>query len=100
MSVPITRSWRCAETGEADAFANDDVLLHGWIANMRMSGEYRVIGDSLSYEPYGLAFRKNDFQFADIVEHTFQKIAKAGEVVRLYEKRGREIRRCRLAQRP
>src|ERR1700745_1388356 len=57
-----------------------------WIANIKASGDYRVVGDLLSYEPYGLAFRKDDFQFADIVERTFQKIAKTGEIVRLYEK--------------
>lgn len=31
-------------------------------------------------------FRKDDFQLADIVERTFRKIAKSGEIARLYEK--------------
>jgi glutamate/aspartate transport system substrate-binding protein len=79
-------SFEILASGRAEAFANDEVLLHGWIANAKAIGDYRVIGDLLSYEPYGLAFRKDDFQFADIVERVFQKIAKTGEIVRLYEK--------------
>ena len=80
------KSFQILASGKADAFANDAVLLHGWIANTKMSGDYRVIGDSLSYEPYGLTFRKDDFRFADLVERTFQELPKTGEIVRLYDK--------------
>ena len=79
-------SFEILASGKAEAFANDDVLLHGLIANAKMSGDYRIVGDSLSYEPYGLAFRKDDFPFAEVVERTFQRIAKTGEMVRLYER--------------
>ena len=80
------KSFDILASGKADAFANDDVLLHGWIANTKMSGDYRVIGGSLSYEPYGLTFRKDDFRFADLVERAFQELAKTGAIVRLYDK--------------
>ena len=80
------KSFDILASGKADAFANDDVLLHGWIANTKMSGDYRVIGGSLSYEPYGLTFRKDDFRFADLVERAFQELAKTGEIVQLYDK--------------
>ena len=73
-------------SGRADAFAYDDVLLHGWLASSGMTGKYRIVDDSLSYEPYGLAYRNDDFQFADLVERTFQKIAKNGDIFRLYKK--------------
>jgi glutamate/aspartate transport system substrate-binding protein len=79
-------SFEILASGKADAFANDEVLLHGWIANARVSGDYRIAGDLLSYEPYGLVFRKDDFQFADIVERVFQKNASTDEIVRLYGK--------------
>jgi glutamate/aspartate transport system substrate-binding protein len=79
-------SFEILASGKADAFANDDVLLHGLIADAKMSRDYRIVGDSLSYEPYGLAFRRDDFPFADAVERTFQRIAKTGEIDRLYEK--------------
>jgi len=71
---------------KVDAFINDDVLLHGWLAHMRMADKYRIVGDSLSYEPYGLVFRKDDLRLADLVERTFWKIANNGEIYRIYEK--------------
>ena len=74
------------EVGRADAFANDEVLLNAWIAEGRSNDDYRIAGDLSSYEPYGLMFRKDDFQIADIVERTFQRLAKSGEMARLYEK--------------
>ena len=73
-------------TQKVDAFINDDVLLHGWLAHMRMADKYRIVGDSLSYEPYGLVFRKDDLRLADLVERTFWKLAHNGEIYRIYEK--------------
>jgi len=61
-------------------------LLNAWIAEGRSRDDYRIAGDLLSYESYGLMYRKDDFQLADIVERTFQRLAKSGEVARLYKK--------------
>ena len=38
------------------------------------------------YEPYGLAFRKDDYRLSDLIERVFEKIANSGEIRRLYEK--------------
>ena len=84
---PIVRnSYEILASDKADAFANDEVLLNAWIAEGRSRDDYRIAGDLLSYESYGLMYRKDDFQLADIVERTFQRLAKSGEVARLYKK--------------
>jgi glutamate/aspartate transport system substrate-binding protein len=72
--------------GKADALANDDVLLHALVADSRTTGRYKVTGDFLSFDPYGLAFRKDDPQFAQIVERTFHRLAESREIVWIYEK--------------
>jgi glutamate/aspartate transport system substrate-binding protein len=73
--------------GQADAFATDDVLLYGLIAeNAGKGGAYRVIGDYLSYEPYGIMYRKNDPQLAQVVMDTFQELAADGEIERQYRR--------------
>src|SRR5262249_27708556 len=46
--------------GEVDAFATDDVLLYGLLAQNKLQKEYVVIGEFLSYDPYGIMFRKDD----------------------------------------
>ena len=87
VSPDRTQSFAILAAGKADAFAQDEALSHAWIAeNSGSGGEYRIAGDMLSYEPYGLMFRKGDYELAELVEETFRKIAKSGEIARLYEK--------------
>ncbi|MBN3752065.1 amino acid ABC transporter substrate-binding protein [Paraburkholderia sp. Tr-20389] len=73
--------------GQADAFATDDVLLYGLIAEHASErGEYRVVGDYLSYDPYGIMFRKDDPQLAQVVRDAFQELAADGEIDRQYKR--------------
>ena len=74
--------------GAADAFATDDVLLYGLIAQNKgkVQGEYQVVGDFLSYDPYGIMYRKNDPQLAKVVNDTFQFLAQDGEIERQYKR--------------
>ncbi|MPW22985.1 transporter substrate-binding domain-containing protein [Paraburkholderia sp. CNPSo 3157] len=73
--------------GEADAFATDDVLLYGLIAESAGKGsEYQVVGDYLSYDPYGIMFRKDDPELAQVVKDAFQELAADGEIERQYKR--------------
>jgi glutamate/aspartate transport system substrate-binding protein len=71
--------------GKVDAFATDDVLR----PSRRESSvaRYHVVGDYLSCDPYGLMFRRNDPDFAAIVEGTFRRLAESREIVQLYNRR-------------
>jgi len=40
----------------------------------------------LSYEPYGIMFRKDEPQLAKVVERTFRKLATNHDLAPLYEK--------------
>ncbi|MFT3812191.1 MAG: amino acid ABC transporter substrate-binding protein [Acidovorax sp.] len=74
-------------SGQADAFATDDVLLYGLIAqDAGKSGKFQVVGDYLSYDPYGIMFRKDDPQLADVVRQSFQVLAEDGEIERQYKR--------------
>jgi ABC-type amino acid transport substrate-binding protein len=74
-------------SGQADAFATDDVLLYGLIAeNKGKGGAYQVIGDYLSYDPYGIMYRKNDPQLAQVIRDAFQQLAADGEMERQYKR--------------
>ena len=66
--------------GRADAFASDDVLLYGLIARNQARGQYHVVGEFLSYDPYGIMYRKGDRQLARLVADTFRFLAEDGEV--------------------
>lgn len=72
-------------SGTADAFATDDVLLYGLIADQAAKGgKYQVVGEFLSYDPYGIMFRKDDPQLARVVQESFQRLAEDGEIERQY----------------
>jgi glutamate/aspartate transport system substrate-binding protein len=45
-----------------------------------------VVGDFLSYDPYGLMFRKDEPAVATVVERTFRKLATNHDLVPLYHK--------------
>src|SRR5262249_24571699 len=72
--------------GEADAFATDDVLLYGFIATDKTARDMKVVGDFLSYDPYGLVFRRNDPAFAAVVERAFPRMASGRRLAELYNK--------------
>jgi ABC-type amino acid transport substrate-binding protein len=72
--------------GEVDAFATDDVLLYGLLAQNKAQDDYVVIGDFLSYDPYGVMFRKGDAPLAALVESTFRQLAEDHEIERRYNR--------------
>ena len=72
--------------GKADAFATDDVLLYGLIAQNKAQGKYQVVGEFLSYDPYGIMYRKGDLQIGRLINTTFHDLAEDGEVARQYKR--------------
>jgi glutamate/aspartate transport system substrate-binding protein len=72
--------------GKADAFATDDILLYGLIAHHNAQRDLIVVGDFLSYDPYGIMFRKDDPQLNDVVVRTFQQLAESRDLILTYDK--------------
>ncbi len=68
-------SFALLQSGAVDAFATDDVLLYGLVAQNKAQDEYVVVGDFLSYDPYGVMFRKGDAPLAALVNDTFRQLA-------------------------
>ena len=73
-------------SGKAAAFATDDVLLYGFIATAKNASDMKVVGEYLSYDPYGLGFRRDDPAFAAVVERTFARMASERRLAELYNK--------------
>jgi glutamate/aspartate transport system substrate-binding protein len=86
VSTDHAESFGMLKEGRADTFATDDVLLYGLVATARLGDQYHVVGEYLSYDPYGLMYRKDDPDFAAIVYRTFSHLAQSRELVQLYNK--------------
>jgi glutamate/aspartate transport system substrate-binding protein len=80
------QSYQMLVDGKADAFATDDILLYGLIARHKSQDKFRVTGDYLSYDPYGIMFRKGEPQLAAVVERTFRKLGSNHDLIPLYKK--------------
>ncbi|HEY1460098.1 MAG TPA: amino acid ABC transporter substrate-binding protein [Casimicrobiaceae bacterium] len=72
--------------GKVDAFATDDVLLYGFITLNGAQDQLAVVGEFLSYDPYGIMFRKNDPQLAALVIQTMHDLAASRELEQTYNK--------------
>lgn len=80
------QSYQMLTDGKVDAFATDDILLYGLIARHKAEDKLTVVGDLLSYDPYGIMFRKDEPQLAAVVERTFRKLATNRDLLPLYQK--------------
>src|SRR3954454_12103086 len=60
------QSYQMLVDGKADSFATDDILLYGLIARHKAQDKYKVVGDYLSYDPYGIMFRKGEAQLKEV----------------------------------
>jgi glutamate/aspartate transport system substrate-binding protein len=80
------QSYQMLVDGKADAFATDDILLYGLIARHKAQAQFKVTGEYLSYDPYGIMFRKGEPQLKAVVERTFQKLGSGRDLIPLYNK--------------
>lgn len=79
-------SFQLLARDRAQAFANDDVQLYGMLAQTKTAADYRVVGDFLTYADYAPMIRKDDPEFAEVVNRAFDRLAGSREIVAIYEK--------------
>jgi len=80
------QGWLALETGRADAYASDDVLLYGLISKSKNPEEFQVTGRFLSYDPYGIMVPKDDSTYRRLGEVTLADLMRSGEAVAIYNK--------------
>jgi ABC-type amino acid transport substrate-binding protein len=72
--------------GQVHAYTNDGIQLAGLKAKAPKPDEWIVVGDFYSYEPYGMAMRKNDSDFRQVVNVGLMEAIQSGKYFELYEK--------------
>jgi glutamate/aspartate transport system substrate-binding protein len=74
------------ESGRVDANVSDDIQLRGLRSKARNPADYVVTGRLLSYEPFGLMFRRNDADFKLLVNRTLSGLMRSGEIETIHSK--------------
>jgi polar amino acid transport system substrate-binding protein len=72
------------KTGKIDAITTDLV----WCTTQAndSNGVFKVIGDTISFEPYGMGIAENESNLRDAVNFAIQKAVKDGTYTKLYNK--------------
>jgi ABC-type amino acid transport substrate-binding protein len=79
------QAFQAVDTRKADAWAGDDVVLYATAAEAKNSGDFSVLGEFISYDPYGIMYRRDDPQLDALVRRTFEQLAQTRELARIYE---------------
>ncbi|WFF38861.1 glutamate/aspartate ABC transporter substrate-binding protein [Moraxella nasibovis] len=79
-------SFLMLESGRADAFMMDDVLLAGERAKSKDPAKWHIVGTPQSFEIYGCMVRKGDADFKKVVDDTLKATYASGEINGIYDK--------------
>jgi polar amino acid transport system substrate-binding protein len=72
--------------GQVDAYTNDGIQLAGLKAKAANPAQWDIVGDFFSYEPYGMAMRKNDADFRNVVNGGLIDGIESGKYFEIYDK--------------
>ena len=72
--------------GQVDAYTNDGIQLAGLKATAPNPAQWEIVGDFFSFEPYGLAMRKNDSDFRAVVNAALMEGIETGKYFEIYDK--------------
>ncbi|RAK18278.1 amino acid ABC transporter substrate-binding protein (PAAT family) [Anoxybacillus vitaminiphilus] len=71
------------KAGQGDALTTDNALLYGMA---KQDPNYRVVDETFTEEPYGIAVRKGDKEFLQVINEYLKEIKESGEYDKIYEK--------------
>jgi ABC-type amino acid transport substrate-binding protein len=72
--------------GQVDTYTNDGIQLAGLKAKAPNPRDWEIVGDFYSYEPYGMALRKGDSDFRNVVNNGLMEGIESGKFFEIYEK--------------
>ncbi len=72
--------------GKIDAFAADQVVLIGLALAAANPGDFSILPDLFSYEPFALAVRKNDSDFRQVADSVISSLYRSKEILKIYDK--------------
>ena len=81
-----TEAFTALQQGKVDAYCYDGIVLWGLKYKSGNPDQWEIVGDFISYEPYGMAMRKNDSDFRSVVNAALMEAIEGGEYFKIYEK--------------
>lgn len=79
-------AFQALSEGKVDAYSSDGTYLAGLIGKSANRGDWVIAGPFYTYEPYGMAMRKNESDFRALVNNGLMAAIESGKYFELYEK--------------
>jgi len=80
------QGWLTLESGRADVYASDSVLLYGLISKSKNPDKFQVTGRFLSYDPYGIMVPHDDSTYRRLGDVVLADMMRSGEAQKIYDK--------------
>jgi glutamate/aspartate transport system substrate-binding protein len=77
-------SFLLVETGRANAWMEDDILIAGFRANAKNPADFKLLDKAYPSDPYALMIRKGDQPFKALVDEVLARLMRSGEFEKLY----------------
>lgn len=81
-----TKGFLGLQQGKIDAYFTDETMLAGMRAKAPKPEDWEIVGNFLSYEPYGFILPKDDSKWRDFVNATLIGLVKSGTFDKIYAK--------------
>jgi polar amino acid transport system substrate-binding protein len=78
-----------------DAFSADQVVLIGLALSTDDPGNFSILNDLFSFEPFAFAVRRNDADFRLIADRVISRLYRSRQILKIYDKWFSEFSRKR-----
>jgi glutamate/aspartate transport system substrate-binding protein len=79
-------AFRLVQTGRAEAFMMDDVLIRSLLAQLPNKADYVLAERALTVEPYALGLNRDDPAFKRLVDEVLAGLYRSGEIRAIYRR--------------
>ncbi|MFW6324879.1 MAG: transporter substrate-binding domain-containing protein, partial [Desulfovibrionales bacterium] len=76
--------FQALQMGRVSGWSTDSTILLGYAA--KSPGQYELVGDFFSNEPYGIGLPEDDSKWRDTINFTLQDMWKDGTYLKIYNK--------------
>ncbi len=87
LSILFDTYSKCVEAlkdGRVEAVSTDNVILLGFLKDS--PGQFKLVGETFTQEPYGIGVKKDDTAFRDFVNDVLDKAYRDGTWAKIFEK--------------
>jgi len=77
---------RLLDRGEVEGFASDRIVLIGIVLTTKTKGNFKLLDEDFSVEPYALAIPRGDHEYRLSVNRVLARLYRSGDIQKVYDR--------------